>query len=45
MELKPWVDEHYRTRLRYSAFPEARHEEESWASRAHMPLQFFFAAF
>lgn len=28
--------------LCYLAFPEARHEEESWAARAHLPFQFFF---
>lgn len=31
--------------LRYNAFPLARHDEESWASRVHLPLQFFFGAF
>lgn len=28
--------------LRYLAFPQARHDEQSWAERAHLPLQFFF---
>ncbi len=26
----------------YFAFPEARHNERSWAMRAHIPFQFFF---
>ena len=30
--------------LHYAAFPEARHDEEAWAHRAHLPLQFFFGA-
>jgi predicted alpha/beta superfamily hydrolase len=28
--------------LFYLAFPRARHDEESWAMRAHIPFQFFF---
>ncbi len=28
--------------LLYLAFPDGRHEEESWAVRAHLPFQFFF---
>jgi predicted alpha/beta superfamily hydrolase len=28
--------------LFYLAFPRARHDEEAWAMRAHIPLQFFF---
>lgn len=28
--------------LRYHAFPNARHDEASWAQRVHLPLQFFF---
>jgi len=28
--------------LRYIAFPNAAHGEESWARRLHVPLQFFF---
>lgn len=28
--------------LCYLAFPEGRHEESSWAARAHLPFQFFF---
>lgn len=28
--------------LMYLAFPGARHNEEDWAMRAHLPLQFFF---
>lgn len=30
--------------LLYLAFPQGRHEEQSWAARAHIPFQFFFAA-
>jgi predicted alpha/beta superfamily hydrolase len=26
----------------YLAYPEGRHEEDSWASRCHVPFQFFF---
>ncbi len=28
--------------LFYVAFPEAKHDEESWAMRVHLPFQFFF---
>ena len=28
--------------LFYLAFPRARHDEDSWAMRAHIPFQFFF---
>jgi predicted alpha/beta superfamily hydrolase len=28
--------------LLYLAYPEARHEEEAWAARCHVPFQFFF---
>lgn len=28
--------------LWYSAHPNARHEEDAWARRLHMPIQFFF---
>jgi predicted alpha/beta superfamily hydrolase len=28
--------------LLHLAFPEARHEEQAWAARAHLPFQFFF---
>jgi predicted alpha/beta superfamily hydrolase len=28
--------------LLYLAHPEARHEEEAWAARCHVPFQFFF---
>ena len=28
--------------FRYLAFPDGRHEEQSWAMRAHLPFQFFF---
>ena len=28
--------------LRYAAFPLARHDEEAWAQRVHLPFQFFF---
>lgn len=28
--------------LCYLAFPDGRHEEQSWAARAHLPFQFFF---
>jgi predicted alpha/beta superfamily hydrolase len=28
--------------LLYLAYPEGRHEEDSWASRCHVPFQFFF---
>jgi enterochelin esterase-like enzyme len=28
--------------LLYVAFPEAKHNEESWAMRVHLPFQFFF---
>jgi hypothetical protein len=27
--------------LLYFAFPEARHDERHWATRAHLPMQFF----
>ena len=30
--------------LFYLAFPRARHDEQSWAMRAHVPFQFFFRA-
>ncbi|HVT61496.1 MAG TPA: alpha/beta hydrolase-fold protein [Thermoanaerobaculia bacterium] len=29
--------------LFYLAFPRARHDEQSWAMRAHVPFQFFFS--
>jgi hypothetical protein len=28
--------------LLYFAFPDALHNESSWASRSHIPFQFFF---
>jgi enterochelin esterase-like enzyme len=28
--------------LLYLAYPESRHEEDSWAARLHVPFQFFF---
>jgi len=28
--------------LAYFAFPEARHDEDSWAARVHVPFQFWF---
>jgi predicted alpha/beta superfamily hydrolase len=28
--------------LHYVAFPEGRHDEDSWAMRVHLPFQFFF---
>lgn len=28
--------------LLYLAYPEAKHEEDSWATRLHVPFQFFF---
>jgi predicted alpha/beta superfamily hydrolase len=28
--------------LRYLAFPRAKHNEDAWAMRAHVPIQFFF---
>ncbi len=28
--------------LLYFAFPEALHNEQSWAMRSHIPYQFFF---
>jgi predicted alpha/beta superfamily hydrolase len=30
--------------LFYLAFPRARHDEQSWAMRAHIPFQFFFGS-
>jgi predicted alpha/beta superfamily hydrolase len=30
--------------LQYLAFPEARHHESAWATRLHVPIQYFFAA-
>jgi predicted alpha/beta superfamily hydrolase len=29
--------------LMYLAFPNARHDEQAWSMRAHIPFQFFFA--
>jgi hypothetical protein len=28
--------------LLYLAYPEAKHEEDAWAGRCHVPFQFFF---
>ena len=39
LRLRGWREGHD---LCYLAFPEGRHEEASWAARAHLPFQFFF---